>query len=306
MRLGPGTAALSLLLPSVAAWGRLGHITVAYIATNFVKEETASYFKDLLGNDTEHYLAGVATWADNIRSEDWARFTETFHFIDAKDSPPKYCGVDFTRDCKAHGCVVSAIQNYTSQLLDNDLDASQRNEAAKFIIHFIGDIHQPLHTEDVAQGGNKIHVKWGHSQPNLHHVWDTSIAEQILGDNHEGDGAYTWASDLTSEIIKGKYAAKSKSWLGGLQLDDPITTSMNWANETNSYVCTHVLPEGPSAIVGQQLAGGYAKKAEPVIEILIAQAGYRLAAWLDLIASRLNASGIREDGQAVSILGDEL
>lgn len=45
----------------------LGHITVAYVASNFVQEETATYFKDLLRNDTEHYLAGVATWADTIR-----------------------------------------------------------------------------------------------------------------------------------------------------------------------------------------------------------------------------------------------
>lgn len=45
----------------------LGHITVAYVASNFVQEETATYFKALLRNDTEHYLAGVATWADTIR-----------------------------------------------------------------------------------------------------------------------------------------------------------------------------------------------------------------------------------------------
>lgn len=298
MKLGAGAAALSLLLPSVAAWGSLGHITVAYLASNFVKDETAVYFQDLLRNDTEHYLAGVATWADSIRYTRWGRFTKNFHFIDAKDSPPTYCGVDFERDCKEDGCVVSSIQNYTSQLLDSDLYAWRRAQAAKFVIHFVGDIHQPLHTENVAQGGNGIHVKWQNAELNLHHVWDSSIAEQMLGGNRRKPyvGAHAWATNLTSEIKDGKYTAESKLWANGLNIDDPIASSMIWANETNAYVCSHVFPEGPAAIVGQQLAGDYAKKAEPVIDVLVARAGYRLAAWLDLIADR-----IKETSHAASV-----
>ncbi|KAM0820180.1 hypothetical protein AB5N19_05999 [Seiridium cardinale] len=289
MKAGLGALTLGLLAPSVAAWGSLGHITVAYIASNFVKDETAAYFQDLLRNDTEHYLAGVATWADSIRYTKWGRFTKNFHFIDAKDSPPSYCGVDFERDCKEDGCVVSSIQNYTSQLLDSTLYPWRRNQAAKFVIHFVGDIHQPLHTENVARGGNGIHVQWNNAELNLHHVWDSSIAEQLLGGNRRKPylAAHTWATNLTTEIQTGKYLAESKSWADGLDLDDPIATSMKWANETNAYICTHVLPEGPVKIVGQQLAGEYAQKAAPVIEIQVARAGYRLAAWLDLIAERI-------------------
>lgn len=97
------------------------------------------------------------------------RFSKDFHFIDAKDEPPTYCGVDFERDCKEDGCVVSAIKNYTEQLLDENLVDYRRSQAAKFVVHFIGkilvvplieladtnrlsgDIHQPLHAENVAQ-----------------------------------------------------------------------------------------------------------------------------------------------------------
>ncbi|KAH6646915.1 S1/P1 nuclease [Truncatella angustata] len=289
MKFGTSAAALGLLLPGVTAWGSLGHITVAYIASNFVKEDTATYFQDLLRNDTEHYLAGVATWADSIRYTKWGRFTSNFHFIDAKDDPPSYCGVDFDRDCKEDGCVVSSIQNYTTQLLDSDLYAWRRAQAAKFVIHFVGDIHQPLHTENVARGGNSIHVKWNNAELNLHHVWDSSIAEQMLGGIRRKPyvAAHTWATNLTAEIKTGKYQAESKLWADDLDLDDAIATSMKWANETNAYVCTHVFPEGPVAIEGQQLAGDYAAKAAPVIEIQVARAGYRLAAWLDLIADRI-------------------
>lgn len=301
MRLTVGVAVFGLLLsaPVVNAWGSLGHITVAYIATKFVQEETASYFQDLLRNDEKHYLAGVATWADSIRYTKWGRFTKNFHFIDAKDNPPHYCGVDFDRDCKDDGCVVSSIQNYTSQLFDDSLYAWQRAQAAKFVIHFVGDIHQPLHTENVAQGGNGIHVMWEKSELNLHHVWDSSIAEKMLGGIHRKPypAAYAWAANLSSEIQTGKYSSQSKSWADNLNLDDPLETSLAWANEANAYICTHVLPEGPAAIVGQQLAGSYFEKAAPVIELQVARAGYRLAAWLDLIAGRIRETSRVGDGE---------
>ncbi|RYP32777.1 hypothetical protein DL767_005025 [Monosporascus sp. MG133] len=280
-------------LPGVMAWGSLGHITVAYVAGNFVKQETAAYFQDLLRNDTEHYLAGVATWADSIRYTKWGRFTKNFHFIDAKDDPPSYCGVDFDRDCKEDGCVVSSIQNYTSQLLDTKLWSWRRNQAAKFVIHFVGDIHQPLHTENVERGGNGIHVRFDSSELNLHHVWDSSIAEKMLGGIHRKpyEAAYGWAANLTDEIRSGKYANSTEAWVDGIDLNDPIATSMKWASESNAFVCTNVLPEGPVAIVGQELAGEYYEKAVPVIEVQVARAGYRLATWLDLIVDRLSESG---------------
>ncbi len=222
----------------------MGHITVAYVASNFVKQETAAYFQELLRNDTEHYLAGVATWADSIRYTKWGRFTKNFHFIDAKDDPPSYCGVDFERDCKEDGCVVSSIQNYTSQLLDADLLAWQRAQAAKFVIHFVGDIHQPLHVENVKWGGNGIHVRFDSVELNLHHVWDTSIAEKMLGGIHRKPyaAAYQWANDLTEQIQSGKYSAQSNSWIAGINFDDPINTSMVWANESNAFVCSNGKP----------------------------------------------------------------
>ncbi|KAI1449063.1 S1/P1 nuclease [Annulohypoxylon stygium] len=294
MRFSQSTVALgAFFLPGAVAWGSLGHITVAYIASNFVKDSTTAYFQDILQNNTEHYLAGVATWADSIRYTKWGRFSKNFHFIDAKDTPPDYCGVDFERDCKEDGCVVSSIQNYTSQLLDADLYPWRRNQAAKFVIHFVGDIHQPLHVENVAMGGNGIHVKWESSELNLHHVWDSSIAEKMLGGIHRKPyvAAYAWATNLTEQIKSGKYESVSQSWADGISLDDPISTAMRWANESNAVVCTHVFPEGPKAIIGQELAGDYYEKAAPVIEIQVAKAGYRLATWLDLIANKLSKAG---------------
>jgi hypothetical protein len=75
----------------------------------------------------------------------------------------------------------------------------------------------------------------------VHHVWDSSIAEKMLGGNRRKtyDNAYRWATDLTEEIKSGKYQTESSLWVQGLLLDDPIATSMVWANESNAYVCSH-------------------------------------------------------------------
>ena len=99
-------------LPHVSAWGVLGHDTVAYVASNFVKPATKAYAQQILGDTSADYLANVATWADSFRSTSAGRFSAPFHFIDANDSPPDACSIDFARDCGAAGCVVSAINNY--------------------------------------------------------------------------------------------------------------------------------------------------------------------------------------------------
>jgi hypothetical protein len=166
------------------AWGAFGHTTVGYVATNFVDSSTKAYLQDLMRNTSGDYLAGVATWADSIRYTKWGAFSSEFHFIDAKDEvevEPLSCNVDYERDCKKSGCIVSAIQNYTEQLLDVDLVYWRRVQAVKFLVHFLGDIHQPLHNENYGRGGNDILVDFDGERVKLHHVWDSNIPEKIVG-----------------------------------------------------------------------------------------------------------------------------
>jgi hypothetical protein len=219
----------------------LGHITTAYLASQFVSNTTEAYLKHLLYNDGDDYMAKIATWADSVRYTRWGRFTRTFHFIDAKDDPPRACNVDMARDCKETGCVVSSIANYTTQSLDPTLSFGDRNIAAKFVIHFVGDLHQPLHNEDVARGGNGIHVLWRGTELNLHHVWDSSIAEAWVGGNRRKpyELALRWSAELAEEIRSGKFAAVTDEWLKGMDVHDPTATALEWARECNAYICTH-------------------------------------------------------------------
>ncbi|RFU29485.1 hypothetical protein B7463_g6852, partial [Scytalidium lignicola] len=270
-------------LPSVYAWGSLGHETVAYIATNFVADSTKAVFQEILYNKSDSYLAGVATWADSYRYTAEGRFSGLYHFIDAEDNPPESCGVKFNRDCGKSGCVVSAIKNYTEQILDTSLEKRRRSIAAKFVIHFLGDIHQPLHDEGMDRGGNGINVTFNGVRTNLHAIWDTNMPEKLVGGYSFAD-AHSWAANLTKEIKTGTYKSQAASWLDGINLEDPVATALTWAEEANAYVCTTVMPDGETSIEGQELSGSYYESCIPVIELQIARAGYRLASWLALIA----------------------
>ncbi|KAH7122622.1 S1/P1 nuclease-domain-containing protein [Dendryphion nanum] len=276
--------ALLPLLPSVSAWGTLGHNTVALIAQNLISNKTASFAQSLLNDTSSNYLLNVATWADSYRSEPDGRFSSVYHYIDAFDSPPSSCEVDYDRDCPEEGCIVSAIANYTTRVAARNISHVERQKALKWIIHFVGDIHQPLHVENLAVGGNLINVTFNGTNTNLHAIWDSNIPNKLVGGSKISD-AHAWADELTTAVEIGKFAKQSKKWLRGINIHDSISTAMIWANDANDFICSTVVPKGEAAVKFQELSGGYYESAVPVVEMQIAKAGVRLAAWLDLIVT---------------------
>ncbi|ORY17596.1 S1/P1 nuclease-domain-containing protein [Clohesyomyces aquaticus] len=283
----PKAALLSLLpfLPGSHAWGTLGHDTVAFIAQNFISSSTATWAKTLLNDSSPAYLANVATWADSYRYTSEGAFSAPFHYIDAADDPPTSCNVDYDRDCGAEGCVVSALANYTVRVKSASVSTAEKQKALKWIIHFVGDIHQPLHDEALDVGGNTINVTFAGTGTNLHHIWDSNMPEKLIGGYSLTD-AKNWASNLTAEIKTGGYKSEAAGWLSGIDENKPDgkATSLLWAKDANAYVCSTVVPQGADAVRGKELEGAYYDKAIPVIEMQIAKAGYRLAAWLNVLA----------------------
>lgn len=98
--------------------------------------------------------------------------------------------------------------------------------------------------------------------------------------------AQKWASILTFRIKTGEYSSKPSAWLDGLDVMNPVRSAMMWARDANSDVCSTVLKPGLDYLTTTDLASDYYKNCKPVIEELIARAGYRLAAWLDAIAAK--------------------
>jgi len=83
---------------------------------------------------------------------------------------------DPTRDCLRNDCIIAKLEQFAAQLSDQDLPDGQRLQALKFVVHFVGDLHQPLHVSDNDdRGGNEVHVTFNTKQTNLHAVWDTEI-----------------------------------------------------------------------------------------------------------------------------------
>lgn len=127
----------------------------------------------VLGDTSDSYLASIASWADDYRETSAGSWSAPFHFIDAQDNPPSSCNVDYSRDCGSTGCSISALANYTQRVADGRLSAENTAEALKFLVHFVGDITQPLHDESYEVGGNDISVTFNGYKDNLHADWDT-------------------------------------------------------------------------------------------------------------------------------------
>ncbi|KAG8629381.1 hypothetical protein KVT40_003246 [Elsinoe batatas] len=291
-------------IPTVSAWGALGHSTVAFIAQNLVAPQTATWVKNILGVTTSTYLVDVSSWADSYRSQAGGGFTSPFHFIDAQDSPPTSCNVDYNRDCTSSGCVVSAIANYTRRVTTTSLSKTERDYALRFIVHFLGDVHQPLHNENYALGGNDVDVTFAGSDRNLHGIWDTQIPERLRGASYTVDEAKAWAAELTTDVKSGAYASSAASWKI-VDTEDAVNQALKWSNEANDYVCTVVAPKGWTAVQSGDLAtNGYYASVTSTIELQIARAGVRLAAWLDQLSGA--ATSAKRDETPFDLQGRDL
>jgi hypothetical protein len=186
------------------------------IAEQFLQPQTVRQVRELLAIENVTTLAEVSTWADEIRPQHPE--TAHWHFVNIPINPmagdPK--GYDLTRDCPRGDCVVAKIEEFERVLSDRQKPDRERLEALKYIVHFVGDVHQPLHaSNDNDRGGNNVAVTFMGLPTNLHAVWDTGIiAPAVRGDERR------YALQLVREITQ----AKRRRWSRG----DPVA----WANES--------------------------------------------------------------------------
>ncbi|KAK0647127.1 S1/P1 nuclease [Cercophora newfieldiana] len=293
-------ATLALVVPGTIAWGGLGHRTVAYLAKKHLTDEAVSLFDQILKNDFGYDYSDAATWADTVkRSMPWS---SPFHYINPeKDNPPETCEVTWSSDCPKKGCVVSAIANYTSIVLSTNQSPIQRKNATMFIMHLIGDLHQPLHAIGWKTGGNELEgLCWKRLPPsgrdrcagdlNLHAVWDARLAHRLRGlpvsldTALEKQAAAQWADDLFSQ----QQAAGGAGGAGECAELGTTDCIVGWTKESNALVCSHVLKRGERWILKNDLSEEYFEENWEVVESQIAKAGLRLAAWMNAIAASIS------------------
>ena len=189
----PAVFILSLLLtvlPALPAlaWSGMGHRMVGELAQRHLSPAAKAEVAKLLGGEPNPTLGGVATWADDLRTTDPERFkaTSRWHYINAQGGG---CAFDVTRDCPDGNCVVEAIKQQRAILADHNQPLAARRDALKFIVHFVGDVHQPMHAGNrTDSGGNKFQISLrtpiqpepyarkdyvdGVMGTNLHSIWD--------------------------------------------------------------------------------------------------------------------------------------
>lgn len=161
---------------SAFGWGSVGHRTTGYVAEKHLLPSVRTQIKEWLGSQD---LGDVANWADTLKKDaSWAH-SSWYHFEKIED------GQTFLQSLKTmpndqleKGGTVSAILRAEQVFLNSRSTKLEKANALKFIVHFVGDIHQPLHTGRPADnGGNKVNVVWDGEDTNLHAIWDVHVIQ---------------------------------------------------------------------------------------------------------------------------------
>jgi nuclease S1 len=258
---------LDLRSSHALAWGTEGHQVIAILAQKHLTPSAATAVKELLG---AQQLADVALWADAIKASARPE-TRPWHYVLIPDASATF---DDKRDCPSRACVVDKIVDFAAVLKNAGASREQRTEALKFLVHFVADLHQPLHCED--HGDNLSHGmaadypspgnKLGHTD--FHVVWDTSVVLTDMG----GRNVATYAAQLDAQVASRLDAWRA--WSAG--------TPADWANDSHR-IAQKIYAElgNPAPGTTLKLGSGYGMAHAAIVEEQLERAGVRLGAILN-------------------------
>jgi hypothetical protein len=241
---------LVLGLPQHAmAFGAEGHQVIANVAYAKLTLKARAEVDRLLSLEPGATLASISTWADEHRNPSTAKW----HYV---NFPRGNCTYDAERDCPDGKCVVGAIDKQSAVLASSTSDES-RLIALKYLVHFVGDVHQPLHAGYLDdKGGNTYQLQAFMRGSNLHAVWDSGLIRNLNED----------AVDFAKRLI----AKEGGNW-------SPAWTAVRAAEES----CRIVGIQGfyPDRLIGQD----YIDRFTPTVVQRLSTAGYRLSALLNAV-----------------------
>jgi hypothetical protein len=246
------------------AWGQEGHAIVAEIAGRHLSPKARAAIAGIFGPGVS--LASVSSWADDVRPS--RPETYNWHFVDMPLGSPSF---DAARDCKREtgkgDCIIAAIARLRRDVASRRTAPRVRREALKLLVHFMGDLHQPLHTVLEERGGNGVTVKF-FTQPksafgtapkentNLHVVWDSGLIRHCVW------GWNAYVDRLQNGWLPGKD-------LAALARGTPVA----WAEEAHRAARDVAFTVERGADLGED----YVARAVPVLDRQLAVAGVRLA-----------------------------
>lgn len=281
------TLACTLTAPSVMAWGDEGHKVVALIASHYLQPKVLQRVNALLQTDSSKLtpldLASEATWADYFRDSDRNTTqvhylaTHNWHYADieipggtvsaACYNFPVLTPGQLAANGPANDCVIDKVSEFAAELKAPATTPAERLAALQFLLHFMGDMHQPLHDADEHDlGGNsKTVVAANIASGSFHHYWDVPFVEAISTD----------ALTVANQLIAGITSANVQQWASG--------TPTDWAREANAVAVSTAygaLPKPDSSGV-YHLSPTYVKNAVSAVKLQLSRAGVRLATVLN-------------------------
>ncbi len=265
---------LIVLSSKVYAWGPTGHRAVGAVAEKFLDPFVAAkVYKILDGNS----LSRVSNWSDEIKSEpDTYSYTFNWHYTDWKDEDHQH------DETNSSGKLLTVIKEQLTVLKDPQSSDDKKVFALKFIVHLVGDLHQPLHVGNgLDMGGNKCKVMFHKRETNLHALWDEGMI----------DFTKLSFSELAQYVSQGRSIEDVRSWKTG----DVVEWALESKKLRSLIYPNDILPSETPASVKQycrsdivvtaeampKLSYEYSYRFVPIMEQRIFQAGLRLAVLLN-------------------------
>lgn len=273
------TAFLLLIAPAALGWSALGHRLIGELAQRHLTPAARAQVAELLAGEPDPTLAGVATWADTLRDNDpeLSKKTSRWHYVNFAAGD---CDYQPKRDCPNGDCVVAQIDAQRKILADRSQPLAARRDALKFLVHLVGDVHQPLHASNRKdKGGNDFQISLrtplapeayardryvdGVMGTNLHSVWDY----YILGSTDLG-AAEPAARGNQTDAYADKLGALTWPTPTAKETTDPVA----WAEESCRLVDSQQLYP-----VQHKMDKAYLDAHRALAEQRVRQAAFRLA-----------------------------
>ena len=239
---------------TASAWGPEGHEVIALIALQQLTPAAKRGVDALLALEPEASLASIATWADRTRD----KATAAWHYVNLPRDAA--CTYSPARDCPDGNCVVGALEAQV-QRLRTAASPADRLEALKWVVHLVGDLHQPLHVgfaDD--KGGNTYQLQAFGRGTNLHQLWDSGLIRAIDPD----------APSLAGKLMAAGGVPKARSV--------PLAFAPAlWAGETCRIV------NRPDFYPDRTMPDAYLQTFAPVVRQQLFLAGARLGALLNRV-----------------------
>jgi hypothetical protein len=260
------TASLALLANTMVvsdayAWGAQGHRLVGRVAETGLSPTALAEVDRLLAGEPVPSLAAIAPWADELRANDpdLGKRSANWHYVNMAEDG---CAYQAAQHCPDGNCVVEALKQQSALLANHKLPDAARLQALKFVVHLVGDIHQPMHAGyGHDRGGNSYQLQFNDRGTNLHSVWDSGMFYALqLNDD---------------QFLQRLQALPAPTGVSAPQLQ---RDAGQWAEQT-----CHIATRPGLYPPGRKIGEAYAATWRPVAEVQVRLAGERLAALLNAL-----------------------